>query len=84
MTDQPTQPARYVRLPGGYVHAGQLAGTSARHPYAPDAGTGSTCLACWGYADDYRHLGGPTLPTVGIGALPDGRRIGVRRAWSRA
>jgi hypothetical protein len=50
-------PARYVRLAGGAtVQVGALAGTDTVHGCVPDAWTGSSCLACFGWQDDPRHL----------------------------
>jgi hypothetical protein len=73
MADQITEPARYVRLRHGTVRVGQLAGRAVRHPHAPDSNTGSLCLACYGWADDARHLTTAPQPTTGIGGLPAGR-----------
>lgn len=50
---------RYVRLSkGGVVRLGGLAGTDVRHAPVPDGHTGSSCQACFGWADDPRHLTG--------------------------
>jgi len=56
---------RYVRLSkGGVIHLGGLAGTDARHEAVPDAHTGSSCQACFGWADDPRHLTSHARPDV--------------------
>jgi len=55
MADLLTAPTRYVQLIGGAVRVGQLAGTTHRHPFAPDGHTGTQCLACYGWTDDPRH-----------------------------
>lgn len=47
--------ARYAHLAASTIHVGQLAGTATRHPFAPDGHTGTSCLACYGWADDARH-----------------------------
>jgi hypothetical protein len=50
-------PPRYVRLgPERVVRVGALAGTDVPHRHAADQGSGSSCLACFGWADDVRHL----------------------------
>jgi hypothetical protein len=50
-------PARYVRLSkGAVVKHGGLAGTDTIHAMVPDEWTGSSCAACFGWADDPRHL----------------------------
>lgn len=50
-------PPRFVRLgPNSVVRVGALAGTDTPHRHAADKGTGSSCLACFGWADDVRHL----------------------------
>jgi hypothetical protein len=74
MTDQIIPPARYVELLNGVVRVGQLAGTAARHPFAPDDTTGSSCRACYGWADDPRHLAAPAMATAGVGGRPGWRR----------
>jgi hypothetical protein len=66
--------ARRVRMPGGgLISVGQLAGTTAHHPHVPDGNTGSLCLACYGWADDHRHLTTAAMATSGIGGRPAGR-----------
>lgn len=65
MSDLLTAPARYVQLPAGTVRVGQLAGVTARHPFAPDEHTGTSCLACYGWADDVRHAFHRALPIGG-------------------
>ena len=48
---------RYVRLPSGEpVVVGGLAGTDQRHGFVPDSWTGTSCMACFGWNDDTRHL----------------------------
>lgn len=50
-------PPRYVRLsPTAVVPVGALAGTHVPHRHVADKGSGSSCLACYGWADDPRHL----------------------------
>jgi hypothetical protein len=50
-------PARYVKLaPKNIVKVGALAGTDTPHKHAGDAWTGSSCMACFGWSDDPRHL----------------------------
>lgn len=56
------QATRYVQLPGALVVLGGLAGNKSAHPFAPDGNAGTSCLACFGWADDARHLRGPALP----------------------
>lgn len=46
---------RVLRLPGGVLPLGVFAGTDTMHPPVPDPYTGSSCLACFGWTDDYRH-----------------------------
>lgn len=65
MADLLTAPARYVQLAGGTVRVGQLAGTDALHPFAPDGHSGSSCLACYGWPDDPRHAFHRALPIGG-------------------
>ena len=50
-------PARYVRLSGGStVKVGALAGQpQARHGFVPDAWTGTSCMACFGWVSDPQH-----------------------------
>lgn len=62
MTDVLTRPVRYVRLPGGPVVFGGLAGTDVMHPFAPDTNTGTLCTGCYGWCDDPRHSRSPSLP----------------------
>lgn len=48
---------RYVRLADRTpVVVGGLAGTDVIHNAVPDAWTGSSCMACFGWKDDPRHL----------------------------
>lgn len=56
---------RYVRLSAGTVRVGQLAGTAAPHPFAPDGHTGTSCMACYGWVSDPRHAAHPRLPVGG-------------------
>jgi hypothetical protein len=65
MSDLLTPPARYVQLTAGTVRVGQLAATDARHPFAPDGHTGTSCLACYGWTDDARHAFHQPLPIGG-------------------
>lgn len=47
---------RYVRLaPKVVVEVGQLAATNVVHPFIADEGTGTSCLACFGWSDDPKH-----------------------------
>jgi hypothetical protein len=48
---------RVVRLPGANMPIGALACSDKRHPFVPDAGTGSQCLGCFGWYNDARHTG---------------------------
>lgn len=48
---------RVVRLPGADMPLGALACSDRRHPFMPDAGTGSQCLGCFGWYNDARHTG---------------------------
>ena len=57
MTAVVEAPARYVRLaPKNVVKVGALAGTDIPHKHAGDTWTGSSCMACFGWVDDPRHL----------------------------
>ena len=57
MTTLVETPARYVRLgPKAIVQVGQLAATDTPHRHIEDAGSGSSCMACFGWRDDPRHL----------------------------
>ena len=49
-------PARYVRLAKDVVEVGGLAGIHIPHPFAGDAWTGTSCLACFGAVDNPDHL----------------------------
>ncbi|MCW2768515.1 MAG: hypothetical protein JWO11_4474 [Nocardioides sp.] len=46
---------RIVRLPGGNMPLGALAGADTVHPFVPDGHTGTSCMACFGWSNDYRH-----------------------------
>lgn len=48
---------RVVRLPGRNIRLGAYAGTSVPHGYVGDSNLGTSCMACFGWTDDYRHLG---------------------------
>lgn len=37
------------------IAVGALAGTTVAHGFLPDLETGSSCIACYGWQDDYRH-----------------------------
>lgn len=49
---------RVVRLPGGNMPLGALAGTDVAHPFVPDGHTGTSCMACFGWCTDFRHWPG--------------------------
>lgn len=55
---------RYLRLPNGILPVGGLAGTDIAHPHIPDGHTGTSCLACYGWCTDPRHLSRPPLAGV--------------------
>ncbi len=46
---------RVVRLPGANIPLGALACSDAPHPFVPDGHTGTSCMACFGWINDYRH-----------------------------
>jgi hypothetical protein len=46
---------RIVRLPGGNMPLGALAGADTVHPFVPDQHTGTSCMACFGWSNDVRH-----------------------------
>lgn len=50
-------PPRMIRLTGRVIAVGELAGTDLPHPHAPDDSTGTSCMACFGWSNDARHLG---------------------------
>lgn len=51
--------ARVVHLPGGVIPLGALAGSDRAHPFVPDGHTGTLCMACFGWCNDYRHWTNP-------------------------
>lgn len=63
MTTATRIPTRYVRLSHGVtVRVGSMAGTHYLHNHAPDGGTGTSCLACFGWVTDPRHTFHQVLP----------------------
>jgi hypothetical protein len=52
-----TREIRVVRLPGGPIPLGAYAGTDIAHQFIPDGDTGTSCMGCFGWSNDYRHLG---------------------------
>lgn len=69
---------RVVRLPGGPIALGALAGTSVAHPFVPDGHTGTSCMACFGWCTDYRHWP-VTRPVDGTPGAPcSATRVGQR------
>lgn len=63
MADMPT---RYLRLPhGATIQLGGFAGLDITHAFMPDGRTGTSCLACYGWADDARHAFHAVLPVGG-------------------
>jgi len=46
---------RVVRLPDRTIALGALAGTAVAHGFLPDLHTGTSCVACFGWSNDYRH-----------------------------
>lgn len=61
---EPTTDIRVVRLPRGNLPLGALAGTTTAHPFVPDGHTGTSCLLCFGWSNDVRHLGRPAVMAV--------------------
>lgn len=62
----PAREIRHVRLPSGsLVPLGMLATTRTAHPFAPDGGTGTSCLLCFGWSCDPRHSEHRALPVGG-------------------
>jgi hypothetical protein len=60
----PTREIRRVRLPsGGLVPLDMLATTRTAHPFTPDGWTGTSCLLCYGWCSDPRHIGHRAAPT---------------------
>lgn len=59
---------RYVLLSGGatVVVGGLAANPAARHGFVPDAWTGTSCVACFGWVSDPQHL----FHSVPSGRLP--------------
>jgi hypothetical protein len=58
---------RIVRLPGGTMPLGALAGADTVHPFVPDGHTGTSCMACFGWSNDVRHTGRTSTPEVSRG-----------------
>lgn len=58
---------RRIRLPGGFLEVGGLAGLPTLHNFTPDGHTGSMCMACFGWVSDPRHAFHRRLP---VGGLP--------------
>jgi hypothetical protein len=46
---------RRVRVGSTFVPLGVLAGTDTVHRFKPDQTSGTSCLLCFGWYDDYRH-----------------------------
>lgn len=47
---------RQIPLAGDKAIAvGALAGTTVAHGFLPDQHTGTSCMACYGWSNDYRH-----------------------------
>lgn len=51
---------RRVRYGSAVVPLGVLAGSGRAHSFVPDQASGTSCLLCFGWSDDNRHLGRPT------------------------
>lgn len=47
---------RRIRIGSTMAPLGVLAGTSTCHPFTPDQTSGTSCLACFGWYDDPRHV----------------------------
>lgn len=46
---------RVVSIGTRRIPLGALAGTGTAHPFLPDGHAGTSCMACFGWSNDYRH-----------------------------
>lgn len=49
---------RVVSVGRRRIPLGALAGTDTGHPFVPDGHTGTSCMACFGWSNDFRHWPG--------------------------